>query len=264
MPSRAIISEAAFASEFTIDVVLAGTKQFARVDDDLHIIKEPSYLHANYRSYSLGHLFRDNFPTIIGNIQDLGIQQYTLQLVKFCELEADVHTIQAMYNKYAKLVAPTSAEWSTLVSKAKGQFILLKDVVVGSLLLKFHPTRLTVNRSEYPKNMTRSNMPRARFGGKRWHKHSLFNLVRDVAYISLGVGPARDVQTQRPLKVLFGEKSTTDKRRIANIPALLPGLRERFRDATIQSTELHQLSASEQIQELSTTSIFISPVSCSI
>ena len=257
---RTLLSAVEFAPEFAIDVVLASAPHLPKVEDT-YVVQEASYLHALFRSSSLGHILRDNLPSIVANLDDLSLDQHTYQVVIFTDIMPSAMSNIDMFRKYVKLVAPSSVEWSTLVTQATNGYLLLKDVVVGSLLQKYHPIRIMVKVSPPKPPRISGSKAVASFPGRDWNKAALFKRTRDVAFTRLAVGEVVNARDHRPLRVLFGDKGLHDKRRITNIPSLLLGLRNRFPNVEIRSIEMYLMSAHEQLQVLSTTSIFITPVS---
>lgn len=73
----------------------------------------------------------------------------------------------------------------------------------------------------------------------------------------------RPVQALPTFKVLFGDKDLSDKRRIVNIPEVVAYLTARFPALEIKSVVLSALHASEQLVELSTTTVFVTPIGSS-
>ena len=255
-----------YASDFVLDVVPAFNRETVIPElDAMYIIDQPTYIHSAFRIASFGHILRDNLLTIVANLDSLELRQYTYQVVLFSHVLPTGSGNTRTFHKYVKTVAPISMDWGSLVLQAKTAqktYILLKDVVVGTLMLKYHPLRVSQYKvspppPEQPVDAQSTSAPR-----RTMSTHFYFKLMRDIAYEHLGVGLVRDTRDHQPIRVLFGDKSEADKRRITNIPELLPTLRNRFKDLRIDSVEMHQFSPQEQLSVLSRTSVFISPVRC--
>ena len=249
----------AFSSQFAIDVVHVGTAHVPTPSSST-IIQEPSYLHAIFRSFSLGHMLRDNLPAVVANLDDLGLPQYMYQIVVFSQVLPKSAYNPGMILKYGKLAAHASLLWNTLLHRTNTRFMLFQDVVVGSFLFQYHPLRIRYKVSPPPPRSPSRESILSRFGGRDWDEHTLFKLTRDVGYAGLGMGVVGNVRDHRPFKVLFGNKGSKDKRRIDNIPVILPELRAQFQNIQFESVLMHELTAHQQLMHLETTSIFISPV----
>ena len=252
-------TEAAFASDFRIDVVIVDSA-LVQTANAARVIEEPSYFYSAYRSNSLGHMLRDNLPYIVSNLEDLTLQQYTYQIVLFPQVLDHVNFNKAMIHKYSKLVAPASIELEALAGTATNKYLLFRDVVIGSHLFQYNHLRKQIRGSRQPPRAESRTAMFAQFPGKNWRAQALFELVREVAYKNLGIGNSGDVGKHQSLKVIFGEKAHNDKRRINNIADMLPVLQSRFKDFKIESKKLCESSPQMQLSILSTTSIFISPV----
>lgn len=83
-----------------------------------------------------------------------------------------------------------------------------------------------------------------------------------IAYRNAGIAP-RTVHQLPKVKVLFGDKPLDDKRRILNIPETMQHLRKHFPGVEFKSLIMSSLEAEEQLKELSTTTVFITPIGSS-
>ena len=132
--------------------------------------------------------------------------------------------------------------------QAAGQFTKLGDgvlkLVAGSLM--FDMKRETFDTIIFPK----------RWGGCN---STLFETHRNMAYELARLPPVLPAWKHNQIKVMFGDKATDDSRRVDNVAELIPALQARFPTFRFVNKVLTHLTAREQLEEMSSVSIFISP-----
>lgn len=85
---------------------------------------------------------------------------------------------------------------------------------------------------------------------------------QQIAYGNAGIVP-RTVHQLPRIKVLFGDKKMADKRRIVNIPETVEHLRIQFPGVEVKTLIMSALDSQEQLEELSTTTVFITSIGSS-
>ena len=230
---------------FTISVV---EKSLPDELDNCQYTK-PVYLHRIYMGRSFGHLVRDTFTIMAGNLRDLSLEEETYEFLVIKQRDAwsDPHHV---LEKYAGWRSSGVTLLRDLSPQGTGdtcqRHIVFSDIVIGTLLFASEP-------EISPQSMS---IPPQRWGGCG---RSVFRSHREAAYKLAGVWPVPDVLEFSQVRVVIGDKPVNDNRRIANLDHLLPVLRNRFPQYSIEALMLSNMTAQEQLLTLSTTSIFISP-----
>ena len=124
------------------------------------------------------------------------------------------------------------------------RYLLFRDIVAGSFLFQMQPEKFDF--VIFPK----------RWGGCESH---IFEFHRDRAYQLARIPQAIPASQHSQIKVLFGDKPQHDSRRINNVGELILALKQRFPRIQFVNKVLQHMTAREQLEELSTTTIFISP-----
>ena len=195
-----------------------------------------TYLHGLYNSHSFGHVVRDNFQAIFWSLMNLGLQSEPFNLLVL-ERYKKATTVPRVVKKYASWISNSVDTWENQLALCDKDLIVFRRLVsgFGGMIDKRPPGGC------YPTN---------------------FLLQREVAYqkSNLTLLPVRRLPR---IRVLFGDKSHTDSRRITNIMELLPILRARFTGADFSIKMLANMSERAQLRELRKTSVFVSPVGSS-
>lgn len=89
-----------------------------------------------------------------------------------------------------------------------------------------------------------------------------FIMQQRIAHRNAGI-KHRSVSQLPISKVLFGDKPLDDKRRIVNLLETVDHLRKRFPRVQFKSLIMSDLDSQEQLEELSQTSIFVTPIGSS-
>jgi len=221
----------------------------------------PAYLHAAYRSHSLGHLLRDNLGLVIVNLAELGLVD-DHDLIIHSNLLPGSSLSTPMIAKYGALVSPRVLSWQKLRSqRTLPRYLHFPDLVVGSLLFRLHRLRLqTLDRAEREVLEDEAARQPGVAYGEHWLSATVFAMLREAAYARLGL-PLQAVSHDLPARVLIGDKLRGDKRRIVNAADLVTGLALRFGDRIEASRVVFQrLDVRSQLRELSRTTVFITPV----
>ena len=211
---------------------------------------EPDYLYSMLQPGSFGHMLRDTFLIMHVNLAQLGLEnvEHNLLVVRSV-LCNDIKTFYeygvVMIRRYTQWVASTSDTFEHAVSTCgRGKHILFRSVVVSSIL--------NYNEPEYGTRQPVILSFEGALSGS-------FRGLRDTAYKRNGIPLLPHALQHSSLKVLFHEKLIADSRRIVNTLDLVSSLRARFPQMIIDSKALSALSARQQLEELSSTSIFITP-----
>ena len=149
-----------------------------------------------------------------------------------------------MVGRYAQWVATNSETFKHVQLSCPKRFMLFRDLVAGSMVYRTVPV------------FDKATPIIDYFGGCGSH---ILRSFRDAAFNRLGFGPQLPAAYHSPMKVLFHDKLTDDKRRIVNIPELITYLRARFPGVVFDSKVISILSPRQQLTELGSTSIFITP-----
>jgi len=195
-----------------------------------------TYLHGLYNSHSFGHVVRDNFQAITWTLMNLGLDAEPFRL-RVLERHKRNAGMPRVVRKYAAWIAVDVDTWANQLAGCAHTYILFRRFVAGYGGIIY----------ERP--------PRGCFAAN-------FLQQREAAYRAGGLEllPAHRLPRVR---VLFGDKSHADSRRITNIMDLLPVLRERFPQAEFAVKMLSSMSETDQLRALRKTSVFISPVGSS-
>jgi len=96
---------------------------------------------------------------------------------------------------------------------------------------------------------------------RRWGgcNSTLLEAHRNMAFDLAHMDAPRPAWEHTQIKVLFGDKATDDSRRIDNVAELILALQQRFPTYRFVNKVLSHLTAREQLEEMSSTTIFISP-----
>ena len=196
---------------------------------------------------SFGHLVRDTFTIFAANLRDLSLdwRKYKFLVIKQSRPWKDPHHVLEKYAPWRSdgMILLRDLERSEETSVC-ARHIVFRDIVVSTLFFNSTPAISHVGE-----------VPVKRWGGCGTH---VFRSHRVAAYKVAGMWPIQPVSELAQIRVVFGDKAEDDNRRIANLGELLPALRLRFPSMLIESLLLSNMTIYQQLQTLSTTSIFIS------